>query len=253
MNAPVTKLRADPVTEVTADPLAKLREPFPAHQISKLPKPSKKQTEDLKADFTKGKRCQVCGGWHQPDVVHLDYVGHAAATDRLLDADPRWSWEPMAYTAEGLPLFDKSGGLWMKLTVDGVTRIGYGAADGKTGGDAIKEIIGDALRNSGMRFGMALDLWHKGDLHAEEESSQPVASAEELAINHLRSCSVDGPTFKEAWEKNKGGWRDVMAPEAYARVVAEMKKLSAKFTEQPKPKTPPPAEDFGIGNDEIPF
>ena len=31
------------------------------------------------------------------------------------------------------------------------------------------ELIGDALRNAAMRFGAALDLWHKGDLHADEE------------------------------------------------------------------------------------
>ena len=53
-----------------------------------------------------------------------------------------------------------------------MTRYGYGAADGKTGGDAVKEIIGDALRNAAMRFGAALDLWHKGDLHAEEDDDK---------------------------------------------------------------------------------
>ena len=31
----------------------------------------------------------------------------------------------------------------------------------------MKERIGDALRNAAMRFGAALDLWHKGDLHAD--------------------------------------------------------------------------------------
>ena len=36
----------------------------------------------------------------------------------------------------------------------------------------MKERIGDALRNAAMRFGAALELWHKGELHAEPE---PVA------------------------------------------------------------------------------
>jgi hypothetical protein len=53
-----------------------------------------------------------------------------------------------------------------------VTRYGYGAADGKSGGDAMKEMIGDALRNAAMRFGAALDLWHKGDLHADDDETQ---------------------------------------------------------------------------------
>ena len=157
--------------------LALLRAEFPAHQISKLPKPSKQQTEELKRDFKVGKRCLVCGGWHQPEVVHLDYVGHAALTDRLLDADPSWNWEPFAVSAEGLPVIDNLGGLWIRLTVCGVTRIGYGDAQGKDGPNAIKECIGDALRNAAMRFGAALDLWHKGDLHKDEDDTKapPVA------------------------------------------------------------------------------
>ncbi len=169
----VAKLKPD--VEVPADPLAKLREPFPAHQISKLPKPTKKQTEELRADFTKGKRCGVCGGWHQQDVVHLDYVGHAALTDRLLDTDPHWFWEPMALDG-GLPAFDQSGGLWIKLTVCGVSRLGYGHAAAKPNmdpGAREKEVIGDALRNAAMRFGAALDLWHKGDLHVPDADEAP--------------------------------------------------------------------------------
>lgn len=122
-----------------------LRVPFPAHQISYLPK----------------------GG------VKLAYVGHAALTDRLLDADPAWQWEPLAMTPDGLPVMDPFGGMWIKLTVCGVTRLGYGHAGTKEGGDAIKEVIGDALRNAAMRFGAALDLWHKGDLHADETPAEP--------------------------------------------------------------------------------
>lgn len=156
-------------SKLEASALAKLREPFPAHQISKLPKPTKAQTDEVKADFKKGVRCTICGAWHHPNVVHLDYVGHAALTDRLLDTDPLWTWEPVGFTPDGLPARDQNGGMWIKLTVCGVTRFGYGSADGKTGGDAVKEIIGDALRNAAMRFGAALDLWHKGELHADEE------------------------------------------------------------------------------------
>jgi hypothetical protein len=151
--------------------LALLRQPFPPNQISKLPKPYKK-------DSPKGK-CSECGGYHGLPAVHLDYVGHAALTDRLLDADPNWSWEPVGTTPEGLPALG-NGGLWIKLTVCGVTRYGFGAADGKSGGDAVKEMIGDALRNAAMRFGAALDLWHKGDLHADEDDT-PAAKVQPKA------------------------------------------------------------------------
>jgi hypothetical protein len=107
-----------------------LRRPFPPESVGKLPK----------------------GG------VMLDYVGHAAVTDRLLSVDPEWSWEPFAVTPEGLPALDRSGNLWIRLTICGVTRIGVG--DGKNA----KEVVGDAIRNAAMRFGVALDLWAKENL-----------------------------------------------------------------------------------------
>jgi hypothetical protein len=153
------------------NPLAKMREQFPANQISKLPKETKAQIDKRKADSNfMVFNCKVCGGHHHKDAIHLDYVGHAALTDRMLDADIAWTWEPVAFGPDGLPALDRNGGLWIRLTVGGITRIGYGDADGKTGGNAVKEAIGDALRNAAMRFGAALDLWHKGDLHIEEEA-----------------------------------------------------------------------------------
>lgn len=235
MNA-ITKT---PEGAVAIDPLAKLREPFPPNQISKLPKPYKK-------DSPKGK-CAECGGYHGLPAVHLDYVGHAALTDRLLDTDPLWTWEPMGYAPDGTPAFDRSGGLWIKLTVCGVTRLGYGNAEGKTGGDAVKEIIGDALRNAAMRFGAALDLWHKGDLHVEE--GEPVASLEERATNLLRGASADRALLKEAWEKNKAGWKATLEREAYARLVALVSQLVEALPKDPPPRSA--AEEFGV-DDHIP-
>lgn len=146
--------------------LALLRKPFPENQVSLLPKPYKKDSQ--KAD------CEECGGYHGMPAIHLKYVGHAALTDRLLDVDPLWNWEPMTL-ADGLPGFDKIGGLWIKLTVCGITRLGYGHAENsqyKEIGSREKEVIGDALRNAAMRFGAALDLWHKGDLHIEGKHKQ---------------------------------------------------------------------------------
>lgn len=131
-----------------ADPrlsgLRRLREPFAPAQIEKLPR----------------------------DGELLDYVGHAGVTNRLLDADLEWEWEPMALDEDGLPLFvrnavDAPVGLWIALTVCGVTRLGYGSVVAGSS-DPEKELIGDAIRNAAMRFGVALDLWAKCDLHDVE-------------------------------------------------------------------------------------
>lgn len=87
------------------------------------------------------------------------YTGHALVTDRILDVDRFWTWEPVAFTEQGLPQFDALGGLWIKLTICGVTRYGYGDAEAKKGPNAIKEAIGDAIRNAALRFGVSIDLW----------------------------------------------------------------------------------------------
>lgn len=176
--------------------LAALRLPFEPHQIGKLPKPTKSQTEAVKTDFSKGVRCNICNAWHHPQVVHLDYVGHAAITDRLLSVDPTWTWSPLALDQNGLPAKDNIGGLWIKLTILGITRLGYGDATGKSGGDAIKELIGDALRNAAMRFGCALELWHKGELHLSKEedlspeSSPPQALAKENITDSRLAAAI---------------------------------------------------------------
>jgi len=150
-----------------------LRAPFPKSAIGRLPK----------------------GG------VTLDYVGHAAVSDRLLSVDPAWSWEPVAYDPRGLPGIDEHGGLWIRLTVAGVTRLGYGDAGGKKGPNAIKEAIGDAIRNAAMRFGVALDLWAKEDI---ANTTPPVAHAERIAppeltrpVERLHSAPADDPWASE--------------------------------------------------------
>ncbi|GAA2732407.1 hypothetical protein [Streptomyces nogalater] len=151
--------------------LAKLREPFPPEAIAKRPTISCSGCRDAKDKVCSShskSACRDCGQYITTAHKHLDYVGHAEATDRLLEVDPTWNWEPMAKDANGLPLLDVDGGMWITLTVCGMTRKGYGDAVGKRAGTtATKEIIGDALRNAAMRFGMALDLWAKTDLHAE--------------------------------------------------------------------------------------
>jgi hypothetical protein len=182
------QLLAGPVT-MTADVAAQLRAPFAAEHMGKLPKitcpacrGSKRNPNPMKVcgDHRKS-RCPECRNWITGEHMHLDYVGHAEVTDRLLTVDPLWTWEPMAFDEHGLPKADPMGGLWIRLTVAGVTRIGYGSADGKSGGDAVKEIIGDAIRNAAMRFGVALDLWGAKFKAAEDDAEAKVREANPAA------------------------------------------------------------------------
>lgn len=132
------------------------KNPPPEH-IGTLPKPTRK-------DNQKGK-CEVCDGYHGLPAVHLDYLGHAELTDILCFVDPLWTWEPFATDDRGLPAIvsnDKGSVMWIRLTIWGVSRPGVGTSDPK-GPDTMKELIGDALRNAGMRFGIGTALWSKID------------------------------------------------------------------------------------------
>lgn len=173
---------------MTPEQAAALRAPFGPDEINKKPQPLKKGAE-------KG-RCKECSGYHGLPAIHLDYVGHAAATDRFLQVDPDWTWEPLAVDERGLPAFDQLGGLWIRLTIAGTTRLGYGFADGQAGGNAIKEAIGDALRNAGMRFGVGLDLWRKEDStrtrRQVEYDEEPPARGQ----NQEPAGQADGPLRK---------------------------------------------------------
>lgn len=241
--------------------LAKLREPFHEKHIGKLPKEMKWQREAREKDRAQGVKCKLCGGWHHKDAVHLDYVGHAALTSRLLDTDIEWSWEPLSFDDRGLPAFDKIGGLWIKLTVCGVTRLGYGSADGKTGGDAVKEVIGDALRNAAMRFGAALDLWSKEDLRAagdgepeENAADQTPATITEAQLTKLTTMLEQSGADVKAFNKHfkVKSVKELPAnlfDKASAMLERKMKeKATADKVDSRKPE---PVDD--LDEDEIPY
>lgn len=274
MSAPLQILR--PEISEAIDRLKMLRAPFAPHQISKLPKETKAQADQRKADRNTAISCKVCGGWHHKNAVHLDYVGHAALTDRLLDVDPAWSWEPAALTPEGLPAFDRNGGLWIKLTVCNVTRMGYGAADGKTGGDAVKEVIGDALRNAAMRFGAALDLWHKGDLHVSDDDEKPAPANDsnrrpDPANTAKGADAPKTPTLAERADRLEKALRSYKTADdlrkAYSLAsglcadlddkdperLAEIETLYAERFDALSNPVSTPKNDFDIGDDEIPY
>jgi hypothetical protein len=183
--------------------LAKLRDPFPPNQIGKLPK----------------------GG------TQLDFVGHGFITQRLLDVDPLWNWEPVALDSQGLPLLDEFGGLWIRLTVCDVTRLGYGDAGGRKGPDSIKVAIGDALRNAGMRFGLALDLWCKGDPDAPAPP-KPKTVADEARdglARFVKRHKLDGRQIGQRFQDDFG----LSIYDADAETIVAFTKIVSEESEPP--------------------
>lgn len=152
---------------LTEEAQKKLRAPFPPEMIGRIPK----------------------GG------TQLEYVGHAAVTDRLLEVDPNWSIEPMSYDDQGLPAVRVVGGdleLWVKLTVCGVTRYEVGVEPMKGGKASVsKQLWSDALKRAAMRFGVALDLWSKEELiPVDNEPSPPPPSEAHVRMVELAKAAA---------------------------------------------------------------
>jgi len=110
--------------------------------------------------------------------TQLDYVGHAEVTKILLEVDPLWTLEPVAFDEAGLPAREKVGtmiqaGFWM--TVLGHRRYCVGSVEDRKV-DVGKELVSDAIRNGAMRFGIALSLWSK-----EEWGDQPAKPVKKAA------------------------------------------------------------------------
>jgi hypothetical protein len=197
---------------MTPEMQAALRKTFEPHQISTFPR-------------------------NAGSKAGLSYVGHAALTDRLLQADPEWTWNPVANPQSlGLPMVGSGVEMWIALTIGGVTRYGYGDAQDKKGGNAIKEAIGDALRNAAMRFGVALDLWHKGgDLYDAGTVAPEPQKAETITTgqaNSLRAELSNGGSDESkfvAWlaRSLKVGCIEEIPLQAFSDVMATAKKATA--------------------------
>ncbi|MER6942543.1 hypothetical protein ABT294_00845 [Nonomuraea sp. NPDC000554] len=175
------------ITEAERSKLLELMAPFKPSQIGKLPRVTCKDCSDRRVNCKQHKeeRCAECQAYVSTRHIHIDYVGHAHVTERLLQVDPEYTWEPFALDDNGLPLMDVDDfgnpvGLWIKLTICGVTRPGYGSCPSKQS-DAVKVLIGDALRNAAQRFGVALEQWMKGD-RANPAAENAVADAGQRAV-----------------------------------------------------------------------
>lgn len=185
------------------------------------------------------------GSWGSP--VYLDYVGHADITKILIEVDPLWNWEPVAWE-HGRPAITERDGiatLWVRLTLLGKTMLGCGSVHA-TKEDLDKELIGDSLRNAAMRFGIALALWS----NAEWAESEQKPSVETVTRKYVETSpapqrvpapanSPFGPTDKQLALIKRLGWNgDTPATKLEASALIERLKA------EPAPPAP---------SDEAPF
>lgn len=94
----------------------------------------------------------------------MEFYNHAYVTADLIRHDPEWSFQVGSLVERG-----SSWELQGSMTVHGVTRacVGYAL---KSKDEPLKEAISDLIKNGAMRFGIALDLWAKGDIDTGEKT-----------------------------------------------------------------------------------
>lgn len=167
-------------TDENKDKWLALRKDFPDSSIGLLPKvicgscaqatKAARSALDKHCDRHQMSKCKDCGNYITNGHIHLNYVGHAAITDRLNSAVGPENWEliPLAFDDTGNPKTDQQGQMWFKLTILGASKICVG-----DGSASAKELIGDALRNGCMRFGVATKLWSKEELESSLELEPP--------------------------------------------------------------------------------
>jgi hypothetical protein len=189
-------------------------------------------------------RCPKCATRVTDGHNCLAFVGHADARHRLCLVDPEWTWEPFDFPGMGAVIL-RDGypvGLWIRMTVGGVTKPGYGSCDmGKSPGDAMKELIGDAIRNAGQSFGLAWYLWAKGErtpsgdrdgdsqpqsASAAFDNATPAAPRQPNGNGHANGNVTQSPAREQAAAPVAKGEPDDDA-QPYADEVHEARTLAA--------------------------
>jgi len=164
----------------------KLREPFPPEAVGLRPVvtcPACKGTDVVCEKHHPAVLCETCGELAPEGHEHHEYIGHAWIRERFTEADEDWSWEPLAGDDRGLPLLDKHGGLWIRLTIGGRSTLGYGDAPDTYGSNAVKVAISNAFRNAAQNFGVALEMWKRktpGTVSATPAPDEDPRRAKEL-------------------------------------------------------------------------
>ena len=133
--------------------------------------------------------------------ITLDFVGHADITRILIEIDPHWNIEPVAYDEAGLPAAKKIGNMiqaGFRMTLLGQTRYCVGSVEERKS-DIGKELVSDAIRNGAMRFGISLSLWTKAEW--EDLGATPAVVPAPRKVKAVTETKVTKPLDPETISK----------------------------------------------------
>jgi hypothetical protein len=154
--------------------------------------------------------------------INLAYVSHAEITRILIEIDPMWNWQPVAWV-DGRPAIHEANGvatMWGTLTLLGKSLVGVGSVRADKP-DLDKELVGDFLRNAAMRFGICLSLWSKQDW--------------ETPRNNVSSVHTSYPMSQVEVEKSKQAHPANVQPKNSVSDALSDAQIEQAFTTPPKP------------------
>jgi len=153
--------------------------------------------------------------------INLAYVSHAEITRILIEIDPMWNWQPVAWV-DGRPAIHEANGvstMWATLTLLGKSLVGVGSVRADKP-DLDKELVGDFLRNAAMRFGICLSLWSKQDWEVK---------------GNVGSISTVQPRMAEQVEQSKNAHPANVQPKNSISDALNDAQIEQAFTTTPKP------------------
>ena len=153
--------------------------------------------------------------------INLAYVSHAEITRILIEIDPMWNWQPVAWV-DGRPAIHEANGvatMWGTLTLLGKSLVGVGSVRSDKP-DLDKELVGDFLRNAAMRFGICLSLWSKQDW--------------ETPRNNVSSVYTSYPMSQVEVEKSKQAHPANVQPKNSVSDALNDAQIEQAFTTPPK-------------------
>lgn len=133
--------------------------------------------------------------------IALDFVGHADVNKALIEIDPLWTWQPVAWDDDGMPKIKVANGIatmWGIMTLHGKQMLGVATVQANKP-DLYKELASDFIRNAAMRFGVYLSLWTKSEW--EDAETSKVSSKKVSSVKASKDDEPVRPAHPDAIEK----------------------------------------------------
>ena len=167
--------------------------------------------------------------------INLAYVSHAEITRILIEIDPMWNWQPVAWV-DGRPAIHEANGvatMWGTLTLLGKSLVGVGSVRSDKP-DLDKELIGDFLRNAAMRFGICLSLWSKQDWETPRNNVSSVYTSYPMSQVEVEKSKQAHPANVQPKNSVSDALSDAQIEQAFTTPPKSTAKISSLISDKQK-------------------